>query len=462
MVFSSLKFIGIFLPVLLICYSLVTTEHKKYILLLGSILFYAAGEPVYVVIFVTSLIINYWLSLLMGKPAQNVKRFFFILAILWNVGLLFFFKYYDFFAGEVDKLIGFERIPILGLALPLGISFYTFQIISYQIDLYKGKIQRANSFTDLSVYVSMFPQLVAGPIVRFDDISEEIIKPVFTLANVESGLKTFTIGLGLKVLLANQISTLFFSIQQIGAHNLDISMAWLGALSYTFQIYFDFWGYSLMAIGLGEMLGYRLPINFNQPYIAKSVTDFWRRWHITLSGWFRDYIYIPLGGNRKGRIRMIFNLFIVWALTGFWHGASWNFLLWGLFFFVLIVIERTGLGKLLEKTHVLGHVYIMLIIPISWMIFAQTDLHVLKDYILAMVGANYADSMIDTVHIVRYLKEYSWLLALCVLFSTPLPMKLYEKFKKNIITDLILFAIFWLSVYEIYLGKNNPFLYFRF
>lgn len=282
------------------------------------------------------------------------------------------------------------------------------------------------------------------------------------MKNVEDGLKLFTLGLGSKVLLANQISTLFNTIQGIGASHLDLSMAWLGAFSYSFQIYFDFWGYSLMAIGLGRIFGYELPINFNNPYMAKSATDFWRRWHITLSRWFREYVYIPFGGSRNGKLKTCRNLLIVWSLTGLWHGANWNFILWGLFFFVLLVIEKMGPGDYLERHPFGGHLYCALIIPVSWMIFAQTDLGTLLAYLKAMAGGNAGHALVGTQQLLRYAREYWFLFAVCFLCSTPLPMKTFNKYKNKKIVILMLFGIFWFSIYQIYIGKNNPFLYFRF
>jgi len=308
----------------------------------------------------------------------------------------------------------------------------------------------------------MFPQLVAGPIVRFRTIEDQIKEPMFCAENVEEGLKVFTLGLGLKVLLANQIGTLFQSIQGIGAQNLDAAAAWLGAAAYTFQIYFDFWGYSLMAVGLGLMFGYRLPENFNHPYTAKSITGFWRRWHMTLSSWFREYVYIPLGGNRKGKARTCFNLLVVWSLTGLWHGADWNFILWGLFFFVLLSVEKTGWGDFLERTRLLGHLYCILLIPVSWIIFSQTDLSVLTAYLKAMAGGNQGAALVGLAQLLRYLKEYGALLLVCVLCSTRWPMRLYQRFKGNKVVILCLLGIFWFSIYQLHIGKDNPFLYFRF
>jgi len=460
MVFSSIEFIGFFLPIVLLLYLLAGKKLRLPVLLAGSLVFYGLGEPRYLLILLSSLLVNFSLSALLplkkcAKPALG-------LILVWNFGLLFFFKYFDFFAENINKLAGEGTLPLLRLALPLGISFYTFQIVSYQVDVYRGTQKRCPNFLEFSLYVCMFPQLVAGPIVRFKTVEERIKNPMFNAENVEEGLKSFTLGLGLKVLLANQISTLCLSIQGIGAQNLDVAVSWLGAAAYSFQIYFDFWGYSLMAVGLGQIFGYQLPENFNHPYTAKSMTGFWRRWHITLSSWFREYVYIPLGGNRKGKARTFLNLLVVWGFTGLWHGANWNFLLWGLFFFVLLSIEKTGLGDYLEKTKVLGHLYCILLLPVSWIIFSQTDLSILAAYLKAMAGGNQGMAMAGAVQFVRYLREYGVLLLVCVLCSTSLPMDFYQRFKKNKLVVFCLLVIFWFSIYQLYIGKNNPFLYFRF
>lgn len=461
MVFSSIEFIGIFLPILFFLYMPVNNKKKKWVLFIGSLVFYAIGEPYYVLLLMASLVFNYALCKRMAQSKSHKKLILCIL-LLWNFGLLLFFKYFDFIAANINTLCGKELLPILHLALPLGISFYTFQMAAYQIDVYQGTQKESSGFSEFGLYVSMFPQLVAGPIVQFREVERSIKNPNFLMKNVEDGLKLFTLGLGSKVLLANQISTLFNTIQGIGASHLDLSMAWLGAFSYSFQIYFDFWGYSLMAIGLGRIFGYELPINFNNPYMAKSATDFWRRWHITLSRWFREYVYIPFGGSRKGKLKTCRNLLIVWSLTGLWHGANWNFILWGLFFFVLLVIEKMGPGDYLERHPFGGHLYCALIIPVSWMIFAQTDLGTLLAYLKAMAGGNAGHALVGTQQLLRYAKEYWFLFAVCFLCSTPLPMKAFNKYKNKKIVILMLFGIFWFSIYQIHIGKNNPFLYFRF
>lgn len=352
--------------------------------------------------------------------------------------------------------------PILSLALPLGISFYTFQMVSFQIDCYRGKIEKDISLVELGTYICMFPQLVAGPIVKYEEVEKELKTRSISLKNIEDGFKWFTLGLAFKVLLANQIGTLWNTIQTAGTVGLSAQVAWLGSFAYSFQIYFDFWGYSLMALGLGEMLGFQIPINFHNPYISKSMSEFWRRWHITLGRWFKEYVYIPLGGNRKGKQRTIINLFIVWALTGLWHGASWNFVIWGLTFFLLISLEKTFLGKFLEKSRFLGHLYIVLGIPVTWVIFAITNLKQLLQYLSCMFGLQTGPVLVGQEQFMRYIKSYGVLFVCCIFFSTPIPMRLYRKFKDRYFMMLILVAAFFFSVYEILKGDSNPFLYFRF
>ena len=372
------------------------------------------------------------------------------------------FKYWDFTAENINQLTGGDYVPLLSLALPLGISFYTFQMLSYQIDCYTGKIKQRARLTEFAAYVSMFPQLIAGPIVRYEEIAERMRARKVRIRDLENGLKLFTVGLGLKVLLANQIGTLWNTIMTAGAGSLHASVAWLGAVAYSFQIYFDFWGYSVMAMGLGKMLGFRIPRNFNNPYAAKSVSEFWRRWHMTLGSWFKEYVYIPLGGNRKGAVRTVCNLFVVWALTGLWHGASWNFVLWGILFFLLLAIEKRSYGKWMEKTKVLGHVYLLILIPVTWVIFAITDIRQLGAYLANMIGVHGTEILVGAEQFIRYLREYGILLAACILFATSYPGRWYHKWKDRWFAVLILLVIFWLSVHEIIVGSNNPFLYFRF
>ncbi|MDE6662877.1 MAG: MBOAT family protein [Lachnospiraceae bacterium] len=463
MLFSSIEFLFRFLPVFMLIYLLVPEKYRNFVLLSGSLVFYGVGEPYYVLLLVFSILINYGLGrLILNDKLIEYKLPFLVFTLIVDFGLLFIFKYQNFVVENINKLVSYEAIPVLDLVLPLGISFYTFQTVSYLIDCYRGKIKKAPSLIEFAVYVSMFPQLIAGPIVKFDEVSEKLKKRRISAGGLENGLKRFSIGLGYKVLLANQIGTLWNTIMTAGAGNLSAPVAWLGAFAYSFQIYFDFWGYSLMAKGLGEMLGFRLPKNFDNPYASKSISEFWRRWHITLGRWFKEYLYIPMGGNRKGFVRTSFNLLIVWAFTGLWHGAGWNFLLWGLAFFVIISIEKSGIGKWLEKSKILGHIYVIAVIPITWVIFAITDIGQLGMYLQNMFGIHTGNVMVGNTQLFRYIKEYGVLFILCMIFATPYPMRLYRGYKNRWLVILIVAAVFWFSVYEIMVGSNNPFLYFRF
>lgn len=464
MLFSSVEFLFRFLPIFMIIYLLVPEKYRNIVLFSGSLVFYGVGEPYYVLLLIFSVIVNYGISLSFFRLEKGrlLRKSILVIALIFNFSFLFVFKYWDFMAQTVNGILKGNQIPILELALPLGISFYTFQMVSYLLDSYYGKIGKNITFIEFSTYVSMFPQLIAGPIVKYEEVADRMKQRTISVKNLENGLKLFTIGLGYKVLLANQIGTLWNTLMTAGAGNLSVSAAWMGAVAYSFQIYYDFWGYSLMAKGLGKMLGFKIPRNFNHPYISKSVSEFWRRWHITLGRWFREYLYIPLGGNRKGFIRTVFNLFVVWTLTGLWHGASWNFALWGFILFVLLVIEKIGIGKWFEKTKVIGHIYVIILIPVTWMIFAIDDIQVLLQYLQNMVGIHTSNAIVGGEQIFRYLKEYWVLFIACILFATPLPMKQYNKHKNKWYTILLIAIVFWFSVYEIMVGSNNPFLYFRF
>ncbi len=462
MLFSSTEFLFRFLPVFMILYLSVPEKYRNLVLLSGSLIFYGVGEPYYVLLLIFSVLVNYGIGRLIFTKEKKTAKIVLILSLVYNFGVLFLFKYWDFVAEDLNRLLSGEKIPILSLTLPLGISFYTFQIVSYLLDCYRGKIKEEPSLTAFAAYVAMFPQLIAGPIVKYEEVARRMKERRIRIRAIESGLKLFSIGLAFKVLLANQIGTLWNHIMTAGAGNLSAPAAWMGAFAYSFQIYFDFWGYSLMAKGLGRMLGFRIPKNFNDPYASRSISDFWRRWHITLGRWFREYLYIPLGGNRKGFWRTLFNLFLVWTLTGIWHGAGNNFALWGFSFFVLIAVEKRGFGKWLEHTKVAGHLYVMLLIPVTWVIFAIDDMRQLGHYLQNMAGIHANGAIVGGTQVLRYLKEYGVLFIFCILFATPYPMKFYQKHKYKWYTVLVIVMIFWLSVYEIMMGSNNPFLYFRF
>lgn len=462
MLFSSVEFLFRFLPVFMLIYLLIPGKYRNIVLLLGSLLFYGVGEPYYVLLLIFSILVNYGAGKLILEKEKKTAKNVLILSLIYNFGMLFVFKYWDFAAGIVNSMFAGEKIPVLSLTLPLGISFYTFQIVSYLLDCYRGKLKEKADFVSFAAYVTMFPQLIAGPIVKYEEVAERMKERKIREKSVESGLKLFSIGLGFKVLLANQIGTLWNTLMSAGAGNLSAAAAWMGAFAYSFQIYFDFWGYSLMAKGLGKMLGFRIPRNFNNPYISKSISEFWRRWHITLGRWFKEYLYIPLGGNRKGFLRTAFNLFVVWTLTGLWHGASFNFALWGMIFFVLIAVEKKGFGKWLESKKIAGHLYVIVLIPMTWMVFAITDMRQLLNYLQNMIGIHSSGVIVGSEQVLRYLKEYGLLFIICILCSTSYPMELYRKHKQKWYVVVIVAAIFCFSVYEIMAGSNNPFLYFRF
>ena len=466
MLFSSLEFIFRFLPLFLICYFVMPERGRNMVLFLGSLIFYAIGEPVYVLLMLGSIVVNYFAArrIAAAKSLQKAgrQRTWLVIALVFDLGALFLFKYFDFFAENVNLLLHQDLVPLLHLTLPLGISFYTFQMISYVADVSMGNISDPGTFLEFATYLSMFPQLIAGPIVQYKEVSEQLRGRKVTLPMFERGLEIFCLGLGAKVLLANKISIFWNQVQGIGFSSISTPVAWMGAWAFSFQIYFDFWGYSLMAMGLGTMMGFQIPRNFSVPYLSRSATEFWRRWHITLGRFFREYVYIPLGGNRKGRVRTVCNIFIVWALTGLWHGASWNFVLWGIGFFVILVAEKNIYGDFLQRHSLFSRLYMWILIPVSWMVFEITDLSQLCIYLSQLIGIHAAPVLVSRDQLVRYIQQYGWLFAVCALSATWLPVRLYRRWKGRWIMVVICMAVFWLSVYEIRQGAANPFLYFRF
>lgn len=455
MIFSSLVFIFRFLPIFFLIYYIVPRRFRNLVLFLGSLFFYAWGEPKYAVLILVSILANFLFAQGIHRCAGNGKKWILAFDIIFNVGMLAFFKYSNFVVDNISSLLG-QEISFPKIALPLGISFYTFQIMSYVIDVYREKCKCERSIVRLGAYLCMFPQLIAGPIVIYQKVSCELRHRVPNIKGVENGLKLFVVGLGYKVLLANNLGMIWTSMEEVGYENLSTPLAWIGILSYTLQIYFDFNGYSLMAIGLGEMLGFTFPQNFNYPYIANSVTDFWKRWHITLTSWFREYIYIPLGGNRKGKVRTYVNLLIIWFITGLWHGAGWNFISWGLYYFVFIAIERLFLKKYLDKSKVLSRIYTLAVVMCGWVIFAITDMGNIGIYFSRLFSGFYSADYIP------YLQSYWPLLAAGILFATPVFQKAYEKYKSHFIGLLVLLILFWASIVSLVDAVYNPFLYFRF
>lgn len=466
MVFSSTIFLCVYLPLVLLGYYICPKKGRNLFLLIVSLVFYAWGEPKYVFLMIFSILVNYIFGRLMDKHRENKKRLklMLVLSVVIDIGLLSVFKYTDFIITNVNAIFG-ANFDLLNIALPIGISFYTFQAMSYTIDVYRNDVRVQKNLIDFGMYITMFPQLIAGPIVRYADVQDQLADRSVTTADFSEGIMRFVVGLGKKVLLANQMGAVWSDIYALGG-DVSALMAWTGAIAYTFQIYFDFSGYSDMAIGLGRMFGFKFPENFRYPYQSVSITDFWRRWHITLSTWFKEYLYIPLGGNRRGLARQALNLLIVWSLTGFWHGAGWNFVLWGLYYFVILFIEKLFLLKALDKLpKFFRHVYALLLIIIGWVIFASDDVSVLLPFLGSMFGANGAIGGMD----VYTLLTKAVLLIICCIASTELPKKLFlsaagamnEKAAFTL-KSVLTIALLALSMILLIGDSYNPFLYFRF
>ena len=459
MVFSSVMFLFYFLPIILLIYYICPVKYRNYVLLLFSLLFYFIGEPINIVFLLLSCVINYYGSVLIQKKkSKKIKKYIFIGVIAYNIIQLLFFKYINFFISNLN-IIPFIDIPLLNILMPIGISFYTFQAISYVADVYTGKVKVANNIFTYMTYLTLFPQLIAGPIVRYETIEEELKSRKIDFDNVSTGLKLFIIGLSKKVLLANVLGELInkFVVETVVS-------SWMKPILYTLQIYFDFSGYSDMAIGLGLVFGFHFLKNFNYPLIAKSITDFWRRWHMSLSSFFRDYVYIPLGGNRVSKIKWIRNILVVWFLTGFWHGASWNFILWGVYFGVILLIEKFLIGKYLEKTKVFKHIYTLVIVIISFLIFSTDNMSDIFNSLGNMFFLNKLDFINNET--IFYLKDYLVILIISIISCTPLFKNIYLKYKDNkiisFIEPIILLGLFILCVAFIIDASFNPFLYFRF
>lgn len=446
MVFNSVEFLLGFLPIFLLLYYLTPVRFRNITLLVGSVVFYTYGEPRYIFLLMGSVAVNF----ILGRYLYG-RRWLFILAAAVNVLMLFFFKCMPLTEGFADKG-----------GLPLGISFYTFQTISYLTDVYRGEIACERSIVRFGTYISMFPQLVAGPIVNYSEVSDDLKARTYRLSYVDAGLKIFVAGLVLKVLLADRLAILWHEIQTVGAVSISTPLAWMGAFGYSLQIYFDFYGYSLMAVGLGKMLGFSLPENFDLPYMSKSVREFYRKWHMTLGRWFKKYVYFPLGGSRKGTLRTCFNLFIVWALTSFWHGSSLNYFAWGMSLWLFIVLERLlDRRGFLEKSRVLSHCYVLFVIPLTWMCFAIPDFKELLTYFGRMFGVVQGVN-VNGADAARAFYNYGVLFGVGILLCTPLPKKLFLKWKDSFAGMFILAVLFWMCVEQIMKMGDNPFMYFRF
>lgn len=466
MVFSSLEFIFVFLASVLAVYYLVPPKARNIVLLLFSLVFYGWGEPVYVFLMIATITVDYICGYIIGRDLDSKPKrakVTLIVSIVINLALLGVFKYYDFFAGTLNSLLGRGVFPTLGLTLPIGISFYTFQALSYVIDVYRRDARVQKNIAAFGTYVTLFPQLIAGPIVRYADVDDQLRERTHSLTLFASGCRTFICGLAKKILLANAAGAMWNSLS--AAAEPDALGAWLAIVFYTFQIYFDFSGYSDMAIGLGKMFGFSFRENFYYPYVSESITEFWRRWHISLSTWFREYVYIPLGGNRKGVGRTYFNLFCVWLLTGLWHGASWNFVLWGLYYFALLVIEKTFLLRLLERApKFLRHIYSMAAVIFGWLLFVIEDVSSIGAYLSRMFGGTGVFATQITVYeLVRNLV----FLAILILASTPAPKKLwYKLYSKGtpwrVVQSVVCAIAFVLCTAYLVDSSYNPFLYFRF
>ncbi len=469
MVFSSLTFMFVFLPIVLILYYIVPKKFKNLFVLISGLIFYAWGEPVYVLIMIASTLIDYTAGLLIYRfdKSKTIKRICLIVSLLMNLGLLGVFKYSGFIMQNIDIIFGTSLYdPNHALPLPIGISFFTFQSMSYTIDMYMGKIKVQKNPISFAAFVTLFPQIVAGPIVRYDDIAKELDDRTVNLDCIYEGILKFITGVGKKVLIANNIGMLWTSVKGMETSELSVLTAWLGILAFTLQIYFDFSGYSDMAIGLGKMMGFNFPQNFNYPYQSKSISEFWRRWHITLGAWFKSYVYFPLGGSRKGKGRTVFNLAVVWLLTGIWHGASWNFILWGVLYGLVIIMEKLFLGKILERIpDFFSWLYTIVLVILGWVLFDTADIPTALGYMGAMFGGG--GTLVDNTAM-YYLINYGVMFVIGTFACTDIFSRAAEWLKEkmpllvNYSTPIAKTAIMVLSTAYLADATYNPFLYFNF
>ena len=466
MLFSSIPFLYYFLPAVMLLYFIAPKKLKNSVILLSSLFFYAWGEPKYVILMVISITIGYILGLLIEKfREKTASKLFLALSVLFSIGALGYFKYADFFISNFNAATGLS-VPLLRIALPIGISFYTFQLLSYTIDVYRGDTPAQKNPVTLAAYISLFPQLIAGPIVRYSDVAAQLENRAHTFAKTSDGIRRFIIGLAKKILIANALGELCDIFR--ASDDKSVAFFWLYAVAFTLHIYFDFSGYSDMAIGLGKIMGFDFMENFNYPYISKSVTEFWRRWHMSLSSWFRDYVYIPLGGNRVAKPRQFFNILVVWLLTGFWHGAEWNFPLWGLYFAILLLIEKSFLLEKLKKSTVISHIYVMFLVIISFVIFNADGLSGASSDLAGLFG--FAGIPVSSAEFVYYLRSYLLVIVMAIIGATPIPKKIVKKIRNtdtgnkviNIAEPAVCVALFVLITAYLVDGSFNPFLYFRF
>ena len=457
MLFSSIPFLFYFLPCVLLLYAISPKKFKNFTLLVCSLVFYAWGEPRLVLLMLITVLGGYILGLLTEKFNKH-KKLFLALAVALSLGFLGYFKYVDFFIENINLMTGLS-IPLLNVALPIGISFYTFQLLSYNIDVYRGNVPAQRNFVDLATYISLFPQLIAGPIVRYSDVAKQLRNRNHSFDKIALGVRRFVIGLSKKIIIANTLGEICEIFKS--SNDKSVLYFWLYAVAFALHIYFDFSGYSDMAIGLGKLFGFDFAENFDYPYISKSITEFWRRWHISLGTWFRDYVYIPLGGSRVGMARMIINLLIVWMLTGFWHGAEWNFILWGLYFAVLLIVEKLFLLKWLNHSKVISRIYVLLLVVISFVIFNAGSINEAFVYIGGMLGVG--DYPLVSTEALYYLKDYLFVLIIAIVGATNFPKYFVTKFKTlQWLEPIVLIALLVVSTAYLVDGSFNPFLYFRF
>ncbi len=462
MVFSSLSFLFYFLPTILFLYYILPKKFRygrNFVLLIGSLFFYFVGEPKAIVVMLLSIFINYIGGIAVNSGGEKQRKISLTIVVILNLTILFYYKYLMFIVGNLSKIFDFS-VETKSIYMPIGISFFTFQGMSYVFDVYMKNAEVKKNPLDIALYISLFPQLIAGPIVRYKTVADEIDGRVETLDLFSTGVIRFIVGLSKKVLLANKFGIIADEIFKLnGNYNLSVPLSWFGVLMFALQIYYDFSGYSDMAIGLGKMFGFNFLENFDYPYISKSITEFWRRWHMSLGTWFRDYIYIPLGGNRVSVPRHILNMFIVWFLTGFWHGASWNYIIWGLYFFVFLVIEKYVFGNKFEKVpKIFRHLYALIVILVGWVIFKEENSFLLLKYLKAMFSVGLKPTIGGVTY---YLKEYYIEIFLGIIFSANI-LKAFEKGKKTIPAISIYFILLILSIVSLFSSSYNPFIYFRF
>jgi alginate O-acetyltransferase complex protein AlgI len=466
MLFSSVPFLYYFLPAVLVLYAIAPRALKNTVLLLASLIFYAWGEPRYVVVMLISVLLGYAFGILIerfrGKWAGKV---FLFLSVASSLAFLVYFKYVDFFIANWNAVTGLS-VPLLRIALPIGISFYTFQILSYTVDVYRGDVRAQKNPINLAAYVTLFPQLIAGPIVRYSDIDRQLTERRHSFDKTALGIRRFILGLGKKILIADAFAA--FCSDFTASDEKSVLFFWLYAVAFSLQIYFDFSGYSDMAIGLGKIFGFEFPENFNYPFISGSITEFWRRWHISLGSWFRDYVYIPLGGNRVSRLRGLFNIFVVWMLTGFWHGASWNFIFWGLFFAVWLLVEKLWLLSHLKKARVWNHIYVLVLVLFSFVLFASEDMETLLFNVKGLFG--FGGVPFVSAPTLYYLRSYAVVFLVALVGSTPLVKKCLAALQKrvsgekllNLAEPIALCVLLVVMTGYLVDGSFSPFLYFRF